>query len=317
MITVDHPGPTRPRIPLRTYHRRPAGRVRGGIRDGRYASLYLSPALLIFLVFTVGPAFFVLFISFFHWNLLNPSQSHFTGGANYLGLVGSAQFWQSVVVSIYFVGVSVAASVVFGLAIALLLSAPGFLRRVVRLAVLTPYFTPVVATSIVWIWMFNPQFGLIDSALHLAHLPTENWLVSVTWALPAIIVYTLWHNLGFTVIIFLAGLATVSGELREAARVDGAGTWQEVWHIVIPQLTQTTLFVVVITTIDSLQAFTQFYTMTHGGPLGATTTTGYLLYQDSFVFYKTGEGAAIAVVLFIVIALFTLVQLRLSRRAAR
>lgn len=292
-------------------------RSAGRIRSGRYAALYLSPAMLIFLVFTIGPAVFVLYISFFKWNLLNAAQSSFVGGGNYAGLFSSAQFWHSVVVSIYFVGVAVAASTVLGLTIALLLSAPGILRRVVRLAVLTPYFTPVVATSIVWIWIFNPQFGLLDSALHLGHLPTANWLLSATWALPAIIVYTLWHNLGFTVIIFLAGLASVSGEMREAARVDGASSWQEVWHVVIPQLTQTMLFVVVITTIDSLQAFTQFYTMTQGGPLGSTTTTGYLLYQESFVFYHTGPGAAIAVVLFLVIALFTVIQLRLSRRSAQ
>jgi len=275
----------------------------------------MSPAMLIFLVFTVGPAIFVLFISFFHWDLLNTSMSRFRGLSNYSSLASSGAFWHSVVVSVYFVGASVSATVVFGLAIALLLSAQGLVRRVVRLAVLTPYFTPVVATSIVWIWIFNPQFGLLDDAMTAVHLPTENWLLSTTWALPSIVVYTLWHNLGFTVIIFLAGLAAVPSDLRQAARVDGAGRWQEVWHVVVPQLTQTTLFVVVITTIGSLQAFTQFYTMTQGGPLGATTTTGYLLYQESFVDFKTGHGAAIAVVLFVVIALFTLVQFRVSRRA--
>jgi ABC-type sugar transport system permease subunit len=182
--------------------------------------------------------------------------------------------------------------------------------------VLTPYFTPLVATSIVWVWIFNPQFGLLDSLLRLMHLPAVGWLQSTTWAMPALIVYTLWHDLGFTVIIFLAGLATVSDELREAARVDGAGYWHEVRDVVLPQLMQTTLFVIVITTIDSLQAFTQIYTMTQGGPLGATTTTGFLLYQESFVFYRTGFGAAIAVVLFVVVALFTLLQLRLARRSA-
>lgn len=283
------------------------------IRSGRYAPLYLAPAMLIFLVFIIGPAIFVLFISFFNWNLLNASMSHFVGGANYTSLFSSSQFWQAVLVSVYFVGVAVTASVVFGLGIALLLSAPGWLRRVVRLAVFTPYFTPIVATSIVWIWIFDPQFGLLDSLLHIGHLPTENWLESVTWALPAVIVYTLWHNLGFTVVIFLAGLATVSQDLREAARCDGASRLREVWHVVLPQLTQVTLFVVVITTIDSLQAFTQFYTMTQGGPLGSTTTLGYLLYEDNFVFYHTGTAAAIAVVLFAVIVMFTLAQLRISR----
>lgn len=277
--------------------------------------MYLSPALLVFLVFTIGPALFVLYISFFNWNLLNPSLSHFVGSGNYSALLHSSDFWNSIVTSVYFVGATVGGSTVLGLGIALLLSRRGLVRRIVRLAVLTPYFTPLVATSIVWVWIFNPQFGLIDSLLRLVHLPEVGWLQSTKWAMPALIVYTLWHDLGFTVIIFLAGLATVSGELREAARVDGANSWREVRDVVLPQLMSTTLFVIVITTIDSLQAFTQIYTMTGGGPLSATTTTGFLLYQQSFVFYKTGFGAAIAVVLFVVIALFTLLQLRLSRRA--
>jgi multiple sugar transport system permease protein len=289
---------------------------RHGIRSGRYALLYLSPALLVFLVFTVGPAFFVLYISLFDWNLLNTSLSRFVGIANYRKIAHSADFWHSIVASLYFVGATVAGSTILGLGIALLLASRGLVRRVVRLAVLTPYFTPLVATSIVWVWIFNPQFGLLDSLLRMLHLPQIGWLQSTTWAMPALIVYTLWHNLGFTVIIFLAGLATVSNDLREAARVDGASYWHEVIDVVLPQLMPTTLFVIVITTIDSLQAFTQIYTMTQGGPLGATTTTGYLLYQESFVFYHTGFGAAIAVVLFVVIALFTLLQLRLSRRPA-
>jgi len=294
--------------------RRRAGRI--GIRDGRFALLYLSPALLIFGVFTIGPALFVLYISLFDWNLLNSSLSTYVGTANYRNLAHSSDFWHSIEMSAYFSGATVVGSTVLGLGIALLLSSRGLVRRIVRLAVLTPYFTPLVATSIVWVWIFNPQFGLLDALLRMLHLPQVGWLQSTTWAMPALIVYTLWHDLGFTVIIFLAGLATVSGELREAARVDGANYWHEVRDVVLPQLVNTTLFVVVITTIDSLQAFTQIYTMTGGGPLSATTTTGFLLYQQSFVFYRTGFGAAIAVVLFVVIALFTLIQLRLSRRAA-
>jgi ABC-type sugar transport system permease subunit len=293
--------------------RSPSRPGRLGIRSGRYAFLYLSPALLIFLVFTVGPALFVLYISVFDWNLLNSSLSTYVGTANYRNLAHSSDFWHSIEMSAYFSGATVVGSTVLGLGIALLLSSRGLVRRIVRLAVLTPYFTPLVATSIVWVWIFNPQFGLLDALLRMLHLPQVGWLQSTTWAMPALIVYTLWHDLGFTVIIFLAGLATVSTDLREAARVDGARYRHEVRDVVLPQLTQTIVFVIVITTIDSLQAFTQIYTMTQGGPLGATTTTGFLLYEESFVFYHTGFGAAIAVVLFVVIALFTLIQLRLSR----
>jgi len=287
------------------------------VRSGRYSAFYLSPALLIFLIFTIGPAIFVFYISFFHWNLLDQAQSRFRGVGNYTSLFTSHQFWHSIVVSCYFVALSVGLSVIVGLGLALLLSSTGVVKKVVRLAVLSPYFTPVVATSIVWIWILNPQFGLLDDLLRLAHLPQPSWLLSPTWAMPAVVAYSLWHNVGFTVLIFLAGLATVSTDLREAARVDGAPWWREVWHVVLPQLTNITLFVVVITTIDSLQAFTQFYTMTGGGPLGATTTTGYLLYQQAFVFYHTGYGAAIAVVLFVVIAAFTALQLLLARQRNR
>jgi len=299
---------------LRRQARRSAARR---VRSGRYSAFYLSPALLIFLIFTIGPAIFVFYISFFHWNLLDQAQSRFRGVGNYTKLFTSHEFWHSIVVSCYFVALSVGLSVIVGLGLALLLSSAGVVKKVVRLAVLSPYFTPVVATSIVWIWILNPQFGLLDDLLRMLHLPQPSWLLSPTWAMPSVVVYSLWHNVGFTVLIFLAGLATVSTDLREAARVDGAPWWREVWHVVLPQLTNITLFVVVITTIDSLQAFTQFYTMTGGGPLNATTTTGYLLYQQAFVYYHTGYGAAIAVVLFVVIAAFTALQLVLSRQRNR
>lgn len=285
-----------------------------GIRSGRYAALYLSPALAVFLVFALGPAIFVLYISLFQWNLLEPSLSHFIGVANYRALFASPAFWHSALISGYFVVASVVLSTIAGLGLALLLLRQRALHKVIRLAVFSPYFTPIVATSIVWVWIFNPQFGLLDAMLKIVHLPAVGWLESVTWAMPAILLYTMWHDIGFTVIIFLSGLAGVSLELREAARVDGASAWRETWHVVLPQITGTLLFVIVITTVNSLQAFTQFYTMTGGGPVNATTTTGYLVYENAFVFYNTGSGAAMAVVLFIVIAIVSLSQFWLLRR---
>jgi len=279
--------------------------------------LYLAPAVLIFLVFTIAPTIFVVYISLFHWSLLNPKTNQFRGLANYGHLLTSAAFWHSMWLSLYFVGASVVVSVVAGFLIALLLASGTKLRRAFRLAVFSPYFTPVVATALVWIFLFNPEFGLIDGLLHAVGLPRIGWLDSRTWAMPGVIIYTLWHSLGFTVIIFLAGLASISTNLREAARVDGAPWWREVWNVVLPQLTPTVLFVAVITTITSLQAFTQFYVMTAGGPLGATTTTGYLLYEEGFVFYHTGYGAAIAVVLFALIAALTLLQFKATRRRGR
>lgn len=278
------------------------------------AYLYLSPALLIFLAFTIGPTLFVIYISFFDWNFLNMSASNFGGLENYLALLASASFWHSLLITLYFVIVSVPTGVFISLGIALLLMSrfPG--RSFLRLAIFSPYVTPVVATSIVWIWIFHPQFGLLNGALRVLHLPALGWLQSPYWAMPGVAMYSLWHQIGFNVVIFMAGLIMVPQELLEAARIDGAGKWREFWSVTWPLLSPTTLFVVVVNTIGAMQAFTQFYTMTQGGPLEATTTTSYLLYENAFVFFHTGYAAALSVVLFIIIALFTLVQMLLSQK---
>jgi multiple sugar transport system permease protein len=278
--------------------------------------LYLSPAALIFLVFTVGPALFVLYISLFNWDFFNVAMSRYVGVGNYQQVLTDPfyGFWHSLLVSLYFVVGSVPVGLFLALGIALFLmeAVPG--RAVVRMAVFSPYVTPVVATSIIWIWILNPQFGLLNAVLHLLHLPELGWLESPTWAMPGVILYTLWHSIGFNVIIFLAGLSGISGELREAARIDGASRWHEFWHVTWPLLTPTTLFVLVVSTIGSLQAFTQFFTMTDGGPVNATTTTSVLLYDLAFVFYHTGQAAALAVILFLIIAGLTVAQWTVSQR---
>ncbi len=278
------------------------------------AYLYLSPAGAIFLAFTILPALFVLYISFFNWNFLNASMSYFVGLANYRGLVTSPSFWHSLLVSLYFVlgTVPVGLFIALFIALALMQHFPG--RSFVRLSVFSPYVTPIVATSIVWVWIFNPQFGLLNGILHWLHLPELGWLESPHWALPGVIMYTLWHSLGFNVIVFMAGLTTIPNELREVARIDGATQWREFWAVTWPLLSPTTLFVLVISTIGSMQAFTQFFTMTAGGPLSATTTASYLLYQLAFLFYRTGPAAALAVLLFVLIGGLTALQLVLSRR---
>lgn len=276
--------------------------------------LYIAPAALIFLVFTIGPAFFVLYISFFNWNFLNSAMSYFIGLSNYKALVTSGQFWHSLLISLYFTIGTVPVAIILALVIAMALMQQFAGRGFVRLSVLSPYVTPVVATSIIWIWILNPEFGLLNGILHALHLPELGWLESPHWAMAGIVLYTLWHSLGFDVIIFMAGLSSVSGELREAARIDGANRWREFWAVTWPLLSPITLFVMVISVIGSMQAFTQFYTMTQGGPLSATTTTSYLLYVTAFVFYRTGPAAALAVMLFIIIGGLTALQLVLSQR---
>ncbi len=281
--------------------------------------LFTAPALLIFLVFTIAPTAYTLYVSFFRWNTLNTSLSQFIGLGNFRTLFAgdSPSFVDSALNSLYFTGGMVIGGTAISLGLALLVQGAGKFVAASRVAIFTPYATPVVATSIAWIFIFNPQFGLIDTVLKALHLGAPTWFQSPSLAMPAIIIYSLWHEVGFTMMLFLGGLAVISPELGEAARVDGANAWQEFWHITWPQLRPVTVFVVIITSIMSLQAFTQFYEMTRGGPAYATTTLSYLVYQEGFaVIGHTGYGAALALVLFLVIAGFTVLQRRTTSAIA-
>ncbi len=282
------------------------------VRESPMGWLYTAPALLIFAVFVIAPTGYTVYVSTFDWNVLNTSMSKYIGFANYRALFGSSApgFLSSAGRSLYFSGATVIGGTALGLAIALLLQRGGRLLNGVRVAVFAPYITPVVATSVAWVWIFNPQFGLLNSMLRALHLPVEQWLQSSTWAMPSVIIFSLWHEVGFTVVLFLGGLSVLSTEMSEAARMDGANAWQEFWHITWPQLRPVTSFVLVISTITSLQAFTQFYEMSSGGPDYATTTLSYLLYQEAFLLFHTGYGASLAVVLFAITAAFTLLRRR-------
>ena len=312
-MTAQLATPLTDRTPLpRVRRRRHVPRV----LTGPAGYLMTAPALLIFGVFTIAPTAYTIYISLFNWNSLNTARSRYLGLGNYQRLFTSDNppFLTSAANSLYFAAATVIGGTVLSLAIALLLQRGGRWYAVSRVAVFTPYVTPLVATSIAWVWIFNDRFGLLNLALKPFGLSGANWLLSPTWAMPAVVLYSLWHEIGFTVVIFLGGLSVLSPELAEAARVDGVNRWQEFWYITWPQLRPITVFVVTVTTIYSLQAFTQFYAMSQGGPGTATTTISYLLYSE--VFERTGYGAAIAVVLFAVTVALTLIQRKATRPSA-
>ncbi len=288
--------------------------------NSAWGYVLVAPAMLVFAVFSIGPTVFAFGISLFDWNYLNAAKSTFVGLENYLRLADldrDPSFLQTMGVSLYFVGAMVIGGTVMSLALAMLMRRATKLMLAARASVFLAHVTPIVATSLVWIWIYNPRFGLANGVLHLFGMDSLDWLGSRSTAMISIIVYTLWHEVGFTMIIFVGGLATISGELSEAARVDGATGLKEFWYITLPQLTGYVIFVVVIGSIASLHAFTQFFMLTGGGPDHATATLGYQLYQQAFVFRKTGYGAALAVVLFTICAVLSLSQLRLSRRLNR
>jgi multiple sugar transport system permease protein len=289
------------------------GRTRA--RDFRHTKkgwLYSAPAVLIFSAFVIGPTIYTFYVSLWNWNVLNPSLSKYEGLKNYSQLFKSTDpsFLQSLTNSLYFTVVMIVAGTAISLCLALLLQRGGALVNASRVAIYLPNATPLIATSIIWAWIYNPQFGMANWVLHSLHLPTSSWVEGQTTAMPAVIIFSLWHEVGFLMIIFLGGLTIINEEYGQAARVDGAGPWQEFWHITWPQLRPVTYFVIVITTITSLQAFTQFYQLSGGGPNNATTTLSYLVFEESQVLQNTGYGAAVAVVLFLITVFVTLIRRR-------
>ncbi|MFH5877723.1 carbohydrate ABC transporter permease [Arthrobacter sp. NA-172] len=294
-------------------------RGRSGLRSP-VAYLLILPALAIFLVFTIAPTVFTFVVSTFKWNWLNPDQNKFVGLANYQMFVDGSQdppFAGTLATSTYFVVVMVVGGTAISLGLAMLLRRAGKINVAARTAVFLAHVTPLVATSIVWVWIFNPRFGLANLVMSWFGISNIDWLGNSHFAMPAVIIYSLWHEIGFTTVIFLGGLTTISTELSEAARLDGCNGWQEFWNVTFPQLRPVTIFVIVVSSVASLQAFTQFFMMTNGGPGFDTATLGFQLYQQAFVFRKTGYAAALAVVLFAITVALSILQLRTTRSPDR
>ncbi|NIR42730.1 MAG: sugar ABC transporter permease [Gemmatimonadetes bacterium] len=285
------------------------------LREARTAWTFLSPSLVLLLVFSAAPLLFAFYLSFHRWNLVEPAKP-FVGFEHYLTLAGDGLFWNAAkntaVYSLY-----VPATMVCALAVAILLN-----RRIRGVALLRaifflPYITSFVAISIVWQWMYDPDFGLFNWLLGLVGLGPFPWLNSPATALLALIVLAVWIHIGFQMIIFLAGLQAIPNELYEAAMIDGAGPWRRFWRITLPLLRPTTFFVLVTSIIGSFQVFTFVYVMTEGGPLHATDVIVYHIYQNAWQFLRMGYASAMSWILFAVIFAITLAQFRfLGRRVA-
>lgn len=285
------------------------------VREALLAYAYLSPAFLLLLVFTLGPFVYVFYASTLHTPGA-PTQS-FVGLDNYRYLLDPAQqsgFWQALQTTFYYVVGVVPASVALSLGCALLLHRKLRGWAFFRMLFFMPYVTPAFSTSIIWLWLFNPQYGLLDYLLKLVHLPALGWVNDPQWAMPAVIIYSLWQSAGFNTVIFLAGLSAIPQELQESARVEGAGEWAVTRRITLPLLTPTIFFVLVVATIESFKVFTQIFALTGGGPAGATTTIAFFIYQDGFSYFHLDIASAVAVLLFFMIMAFTILQGWISRR---
>jgi multiple sugar transport system permease protein len=296
--------------------RRGAGGTLSRMRREWSAYLFLAPGLIIFSVFTVAALIFAFYLTFHEWNVIQPAKP-FVGLDNYKAMIHDKNFIASIVNTAYYTGGAVPLGMLVGLSLALLLNLPIRFRGTFRTLYYLPVLTPLVAASILWKWLYNGDYGLFNYYLLKVHLIDQPllWLASQNLAMPAVILMTVWMSAGFSMVVYLAGLQSIPGELYEAAEIDGAGPFARLRRITIPMLRPTTLFLLVIGIIGSFQVFTQIFIMTNGGPVEKTTTMVFFIYQAAFKFYEFGYASTLAFGLFALLFLVTLLQLRLYRRA--
>ena len=270
--------------------------------------LFVSPAVLLFLVFVAGPFVFAIALAFLKWDLLTPAE--FVGLENFAKLFSDPLLPRVLINTFVFALASIVTHLVFGLLLALAVNqvisrAIGYFARV---AIFFPFLISWAAVALLWKYVLDPTFGYVAQYAAMIGIDLPNFFADPAWALPAIIFIDLWHTLGFTFIIMLAGLQTVPSELIEAARTDGATSWQIFWNVTLPLMSPTMFFATIITFIGAFQIFDPIQIITKGGPQDSTTTIIMYLYEKGFQAFDMGYAAAVALLVFVIIMGVTVLQ---------
>jgi multiple sugar transport system permease protein/sn-glycerol 3-phosphate transport system permease protein len=272
-----------------------------------------GPNLLMFMIFNYRPLIYNAWLSFYEWDFLSPVKIY-VGFDNYRDALFDPKFHRILLNTVVLMGGGVCLTIAIGLALALLLNQKLAGRNAARSMLFAPYMLSGAAIAVVWVYIFDPNYGLIRTMLSPIGIVPPNWLRDPAWAMPAIIIVYTWKNLGYTMVIFLAGLQAIPRELYEAATTDGANSWQRFRHITIPGLAPITFFLLVTGILASFQTFDLIHVLTRGGPVDATSTLIYYLYQQGFVGFWAGRAGVAAVIQFVALFVVTLVQLRYIER---
>jgi multiple sugar transport system permease protein len=282
-------------------------------RKKAVAYLFLAPSLIVFGVFVFYPIGFALWASFTDWSLINQSPN-FLQWANYSRLLADSRFWNAVKNTLYYTLGVVPVGTVISLCVAIAVN-----QRIRGIEIFrTIYFLPVITSTaiiaIVWTFLFDPDIGLLAYYLKFLGFTTQGWLRDPNYAMPAVILVSIWKNMGFNMVIFLAGLQSISESLYEAASIDGANSWHSFWYVTLPQLRPTLTFVIVMSMISSFQVFDQVYVMTRGGPLFRTETVVQYIYHHGFETFQMSYASTVAIALLLVVLILTILQLRVLDR---
>lgn len=270
--------------------------------------VFILPAFVGTLIFIIIPVICSFGLSFAKWDLLNPIQ--FVGLANYREIFSEALFYKILLNTVVFALATSVLGVIIPLVLACILNSKIRGAEFYKTAYFLPFITPMIVIGVVWEWIFDPNIGLLNHVLHL-HI---NWLYDTHFAMPALIIVSVWKLIGYNMVIFLSSLSGISQSMFEAAKIDGANELQTFKNVTVPLLSPTIFFVVIITAISSFQVFDLIYLMTQGGPLNSTNVLVYAIYQNAFEYFNVGKASAIAYVLFVIILVLTLVQWNLRKK---
>jgi len=293
-------------LPKKTVKRKDSEYRKGDLPS---ALLFLSPTLIIFSTFILFPVFFSFYLSFQKWNMFS-GEATYVGLDNYIRMFESTEFWIVLKnTAIYTIG-TIPLNMALSLAIAYILNKKLAGKKFLRTAFFAPVIISPVAAAVIWRWLYDPNFGLVNYSIGLLGFNAVNWLNEPTAAMFALIIMGVWKTFGINMVLFSAGLQGIPESYYEAAELDGAGKFARFWHITIPMLAPTTFFIMIMSMISSFQVFDLVYVLTSGGPLGSTKVLVFYVYEYAFKFFEMGYASAISYFLFALLFILTMIQIR-------
>lgn len=282
-------------------------------KENMMGFLFILPAMIPLLVFWIIPIIWSGGLSFTDWDMMSEN-IHFMGLKNYTSLLKDPNFGKVLWNTLVFALGSTVPSIVIGLLVALAMNGARRGTGIYRTVIFAPYITPMVAVSVVWSWIFEPRVGILNFVLELFGLPSSQWTQSSETAMLSVLIVTVWKSIGWTMIFYMEAIRKVPQNLLEAAAIDGANSFWRFWKIIIPMISPTTFFLVIMSTISSLQAYDQIQVLTQGGPAGATRTLLYYYYQEAFRNFNTGKASAVAIVLVLITVVLSLIETEVSKK---
>lgn len=283
------------------------------LKNSASVLLFVLPALIPLIVFWIYPILNSVYVSFTDWDYMTP-EYNFVGLKNFKALFQDSRFYDAMWNTVVFSIGTLIPTIVLGLMLALLLQKAFKGSGILKFILFSPWITPTVAVSIVWTWIYQPDTGIANVVLNALGMPGLQWIKSSDTAMLAVIIVTVWKSLGYAMIFYLSALDKVPGELYEANELDGANAFQRLRDITIPCISPTTFFLVIITMVNSLQAYDQIQILTQGGPSGSTRTLLYMYYQLGFQEFDMGQATAVAIVLILITVLLSVVQFTASKK---